>query len=200
MARSYRMRKRAEDRDRTRERIIRATMRVHDEKGVAPATFSEIADRAGVGVATVTRHFPTLGDLVRACGAHVWQEMRPPVPDAAPAVFAGIDTRPERLRRLVEELDGFYARGALRLGLASRDRELVPELDQFLSIVEAGVTAMVGEALRPADPSERALAVANAMMSFPVWAAFDRLGLPATELADLRVNLLECALRTADAT
>ena len=50
-------------------------MRVHDEKGVAPATFSEIAQRAGVGVATVTRHFPTLSDLVRACGAHVWQEM-----------------------------------------------------------------------------------------------------------------------------
>ena len=53
MARSYKMRKRAEERDRTRERILQATMSVHDEKGVAPATFSEIAKRAGVGVATV---------------------------------------------------------------------------------------------------------------------------------------------------
>jgi len=200
MARSYRMGKRAEDRDRTRERIIQATMRVHDEKGVAPATFSEIAERAGVGVATVTRHFPTLSDLVRACGAHVWQEMRPPVPDAAPAVFAGIHSMPERLRRLVEELDGFYARGALRLALAARDRELVPDLDQFLGMVETGVAAMVAEALRPAGLSERGLAVANAMMSFPVWAAFDRLGFPAAELTALRVNMLECALRAADPT
>ena len=198
MARSYKMRKRAEDRDRTRERIIQATMRVHDEKGVAPATFSEIAERAGVGVATVTRNFPTLSDLVRACGAHVWQEMRPPVPVAAAAVIAGIDSTPERLRRLVGELDGFYARGALRLALASRDRELVPELDQFLGAVEAGVAALVGEALRPAGLSDRALAVANAMMSFPVWAAFDRLGIPAAEFAELRVNLLECVLRSAD--
>jgi len=198
VARSYRMSKRAEDRERTRERIIRATMRVHDEKGVAPATFSEIAERAGVGVATVTRHFPALGDLVRACGAHVWREMRPPVPDAAPAVFAGIESMPERLRRLVEEIDAFYARGALRLGLAARDRELVPELDQFLDAVEAGVAAMVREALADSGVSDRAVAVANAMMSFPVWAAFDRLGLSGAGLTDLRVDLLECALRSAD--
>jgi len=36
----------------------------------------------------VSRYFPTLGDLVRACGAHVWQEMRPPTPDAVASVFA----------------------------------------------------------------------------------------------------------------
>lgn len=199
MARSYRMRKRAEERDRTRERIIQATMRVHDEKGVAPATFSEIAKRAGVGVATVCRHFPTLGDLVRACGAHVWQEMNPPVREAAPAMFAGAGSTRERLERLVTELDAFYARGALRLSLASRDRELVPELDQFLAAVDAGVAAMVGEALSGADQSERTIEVANAMMSFPVWAAFNRLGLPEAEMTKLRTNLLECALTAADA-
>lgn len=198
MARSYRMGKRAEDCDRTRERIIQATMRVHDEKGVAPATFSEIAKRAGVGVATVTRHFPTLGDLVRACGGHVWAEMRPPVPEAAPAVFAGAQSTRERLERLVRELDAFYERGALRLALASRDRELVPELDQFLGAVEAGVAAMVHEALRGADPSEQAVAAVNALMSFPVWAAFNRLGLAAAERTRLRTNLVECALKSAD--
>jgi len=193
------MRKRAEDRDQTRERILQATMSVHDEKGVAPATFSEIAKRAGVGVATVCRHFPTLGDLVRACGAHVWQEMRPPVAEAAPAVFVGAETTRERLERLVEEIDAFYARGALRLALASRDRELVPELDRFLGAVEAGVRAMVEEALNKANPSERMVEVANAMMSFPVWSAFDRLGLPAAELTRLRTDLLTCGLGVANA-
>src|SRR5215203_6814967 len=77
MARDYRMQKRAEARDQVRERIVEATMRLHDEKGVVPTTFAEVAERAGVGPATVSRHFPTLGDLVRACGAHVWHEMRP---------------------------------------------------------------------------------------------------------------------------
>jgi AcrR family transcriptional regulator len=197
MARSYRMKKRAEARDQTRERIIHATMQLHDEKGIAPTTFSEVAERAGVGVATVFRHFPKLGDLVRACGAHVWQEMRPPVPDGAAAVFAGLDTTPERMRRLVEEIDAFYARGALRLALAARDRDLLPELDQFLSAVEAGIDAMVREALKEAKLSPRAIEVALALMSFPVWAALDRLGLTAAERIRMRTDLLECGIRSA---
>lgn len=197
MARSYTMRKRAEARDLTRERILQATMQVHDEKGVAPTTFSEIAERAGVGLATVTRHFPTPGDLVRACGAHVWQEMRPPVPEAAAAVFAGSTTIRERLERLVAEVDGFYARGAHRLALAARDRELVPELDQFLSAVEAGVEALVNEALAGAGQSERTRRVVLALMTFPVWSALNRLALPPSEALALRVGLLECAIKAA---
>ncbi len=197
MARQYRMSRRAETRDRTRERIVRATMAVHDEKGVAPATFSEIAARAGVGTATVLRHFPTLGDLVQACGVHVWQEMQPPVPDAAPAVFAGLTTTRQRLTRLVEVVDAFYARGALRLRLAARDRELVPELDGFLRAVEAGVAALVAEALRGEKLPSQAAEVAAALMSFPVWDAFRRAELPAAEATRVRVRLLECGLRAA---
>lgn len=197
MARNYRMRKRAEDRDATRERIVAATMLVHDEKGVAPATFSEIAKRAGVGVATVSRHFPTPGDLVRACGAHVWEEMRPPTPDTAGAVFAGADTTRERLSRLVGELDAFYERGAHRLSLAARDRDLVPELEQFLQAVDAGVAAMVREALKPAGPSERVVAVAIAMMSFPVWERFSRMDWTKAELTEFRTSLLACGIEAA---
>lgn len=191
------MGRRAEARDLTRERIVQATMQVHDEKGVAPTTFSEIAERAGVGLATVTRHFPTPGDLVRACGAHVWQEMRPPVPEAAATVFAGSTTLRERLERLVAEVDGFYARGAHRLALAARDRELVPELDQFLSAIEAGVEALVDEALADAGQPERTRQVVLALMSFQVWSAFNRLDLPAPEALALRVSLLECAMKAA---
>jgi AcrR family transcriptional regulator len=187
----------AEARDLTRERIVRATMQVHDEKGVAPTTLSEIAERAGVGLATVTRHFPTPGELVRTCGAHVWQEMRPPVPETAAAVFTGSRTPRERLERLVAEVDGFYARGAHRLALAARDRQLVPELDRFLSAVEAGVGALVNEALADAGQSERTRQVVLALMTFQVWSAFDRLALPPSEALALRVGLLECAIKAA---
>ena len=45
----------------------------------------------------------------------------------------------ERLVKLVEELDAFYSRDALRLGLAGRDRELLPKLNGLLTAVEAGV-------------------------------------------------------------
>jgi AcrR family transcriptional regulator len=194
------MRRRAEARDLTRERIVQATMQVHDEKGVAPTTLSEIAERAGVGLATVTRHFPTPGDLVRACGAHVWQEMRPPVPETAAMVFAGSKTLRERLERLVAEIDGFYARGAHRLGLAARDRELVPEIDQFLSAVEAGVEALVNEALAESRQPERTRRLVLALMAFPVWSALNRLALPSSEALALRVGLLECAMKATRQT
>jgi AcrR family transcriptional regulator len=197
MTREYKMRKRAEALERTRERILQATMQVHDEKGVAPATFSDIAKRAGLGQATISRHFATIGDLVQACGMHVWVEMQPPTPDAAPAVFAGIETTHERLEKLVAEVDAFYRRGALRLGLASRDRELVPQLHGFLCAVEAGVEALVREALAMAGEPERAVKVAITLMSFPVWQQFQKLGLPQDELAALQVRFLNCAIAAA---
>jgi AcrR family transcriptional regulator len=197
MPREYRMRKRADDWQKTRDRILQATMQLHDEQGVVPTTFADIAKRAGIGQATLYRHFPTPGDLVRTCGGHVWQEMRPPTPDAAPAAFAGLASMPRRLERLVEEIDAFYRRGALRLGLAGRDRALMPELDQFLGAVEAGVEAFVREALAPAGLPERTVAVVVAMMSFPVWQRFSRLGLPEAEFRAFTLRLVQCAMRAA---
>jgi AcrR family transcriptional regulator len=197
MPRNYTMRKRAEAHGRTRDRIVQATLHLHDEKGVAPTTFCEIAERAGVGPATVNRHFPTVGALVQACGAHVWNEMRPPVPDTAAQVFEGTTKGRTRLERLVEELDAFYQRGAHRLALAARDRDLIPELDAFLTAVDVGVEALVREALAGADPASRQVRIAVALVSFPVWAAVGRSGLSGRELTAFRVRLLECPLGAA---
>ena len=147
--REYRMRKRAEGLDATRERIVEATAELHYEQGVEATSYVQIAERAGVGPATVYRHFPTLGSLVEACGASVWDEIQPPTPENAPAVFAGLETRQERLEHLVAELDAFYDRGAVWLGHAARDRDRVPELDAFLRHVDAGVEALVREAVGP---------------------------------------------------
>lgn len=199
MTRRYTLGKRAEAKEQTREKILRATMQLHDEKGVAPTTFADIAARAGVGQATVSRYFPTIGDLVQACGQHVWMEMRPPVPDMAKQVFAGVDGLEARIEKLVEEVDGFYARGSLRLDLASRDRDLLPQLDFFLSAVEAGVAALVREALAPLEPSDEAIEVVTALMGFRVWQSFGRAAIPAERRSVLRVRLLRCALKAADA-
>lgn len=192
------MGKRAESWHETRERILQATMQLHDEQGVAPTTFSDIAKRAGLGQATIYRHFPTLGDLVQACGGHVWQEMRPPTPDTAAGAFEGLPGLRERLERLVEEIDAFYRRGALRLGLAGRDRELIPALDHFLAAVEAGVEAYVKEALGPSKPSKRTVDVVAAMMSFPVWSRFTKLDLSGKKSRRLMLGLILCAMGAAE--
>lgn len=197
MTRQYKMGRRAQARDQTRERILRATMQLHDEQGVAPTTLTQVARRAGLGPATVFRHFPTVSDLVQACGQHVWIEMRPPMPQDAPAVFAGIETTRTRLAKLIDELDDFYGRGSLRLGLAARDRELLPELHGFLGAVEAGVEALVREALAKSGAKEEEIQVVIALTSFPVWTTLNRLGLPREELAAMKVRFLECAMRAA---
>jgi hypothetical protein len=112
-------------------------------------------------------------------------------------VFAGIETTHGRLVKLVETLDDFYGRGSLRLRLASRDRELVPPLHGFLSAVEAGVEALVRAALATSGEPERAVRVAITLTSFPVWLEFERLGLPKSELAELKLKLLQCGLAAA---
>jgi hypothetical protein len=127
----------------------------------------------------------------------VWHEMRPPTPDAVASVFAEIKTSGERLVRLVEELDAFYARGAHRLALAARDRELVPELDGFLTAVEAGVEALVREALAHTGDGAQVIQIAVALTSFQFWTRFTRVDLAPAELTRLKVKILEYALKAA---
>jgi AcrR family transcriptional regulator len=198
MPREYKMRKRADDWQKTRDRILQVTMQLHDEKGVVPTTFADIAKRAGIGQATLYRHFPTPGDLVRTCGGHVWQEMRPPMAEMASSVFEGLTGTAERLEKLVDEIDAFYRRGALRLGLAGRDRDLMPELDQFLKAVEAGVEAYVKEALAPSNAPRRTVEVVTAVMSFPVWQRFSQLELSGRKSRELTARLIHCAMRAAE--
>ena len=197
--REYRMKDRAKARDETRERILAATMQLHDEQGVAATSFVDIARRAGIGAATVYRHFETPGALVRACGEHVWAEMRPPQQEQAAELFDAVSGRDARLRRLVEALDAFYARGALRLERATADRDHVVELDQFLRAVEAGVSAWVGYAVKdPSEPAETPPPTIRrllALTSFGVWLSMLRAGLSAEERVDLLARLLACAMK-----
>lgn len=78
MTRSYRLNKRAESQDRTRQRIVDAAIELHQSKGLS-ATFGEIAQRANVGKVTVYRHFPDLTALVGACSGQYFE--RHPLPD-----------------------------------------------------------------------------------------------------------------------
>jgi len=195
--REYRMKERAKAQDETRERIVRATMQLHDENGVAATSFVDVARRAGIGAATVYRHFPTPGSLVRACGAHVWAEMDPPLPDQAGPVFEGLATRDERLLRLVGELDRFYRRGALRLSRASADRHRVPELNEFLLAVEAGVAALVREAVKEEALPEVALQLLLALTDFPVWASMQRIAIDPGEQSQLMARILGLAIDAA---
>lgn len=170
MTRIYRKSRRAEAQDETRARILRATMALHVEQGVATTSYPEVAARAGVGAATVYRHFPTLDSLVEACGAHIWDVIDVPNADRAAAAFAGLTTRAERLMRLAEELDGFYQRAEAPLWCAVRDQDRIAPLARFLADVGKAVGAFVAVALEE-EQDAVPVRVAAALADFAVWRA-----------------------------
>lgn len=190
--RKYQLQKRAEGLDATRERIVEATAALHYEQGVAATSYIQIAKRAGVGPATVYRHFPTLGSLVSACGAHVVEVTQPPMPENAPAVFAGLTEKGQRMERLVAELDAYYDRASVWLGIAARDRDSIPELDGFLRQVADGVEALVREAVG-AGSSEAEIRLMTALADVSVWQSLKRLDAPPAEFRRTMVGLLDCA-------
>src|SRR5579884_4264099 len=122
--RKYRSPTRTRNREQTRERIVKATVELHRERGILDTTHAMIAGRADVSVPTVYNHFPTRGDLVKACGAHI--QAGAPAIDV-PELLHGRSSY-ERARALVSrifDLHAYYAPWSVRV-LGEADR--VPEL------------------------------------------------------------------------
>lgn len=105
MARPYQLRRRAERQDETRQRIVEATIELHQTIGPARTTISEIAERAQVGRVTVYRHFPDEGTLSRACSGQYFE--RHPLPD--PNRWRTIGDPAERLQAGLRETYAYHA-------------------------------------------------------------------------------------------
>jgi AcrR family transcriptional regulator len=93
--RTYTMTSRARGVAETRRRVLDATVDLHGERLAADISLDDIAERAGVSVQTVLRHFGSRSGLVEAAFAHarseVEAERRAPVGDVAAAVRAIVD-------------------------------------------------------------------------------------------------------------
>ncbi len=130
--------------------LLRAAMSVFSQSGV-DAPIREIAERAGVGVGTVYRHFPQRSDLIAA----VFRNEVDACADAAASLAAnhGPD---EALRRWVERYAGFIA---AKRGLAAAlhsgdpaydtlpvyfDKRLRPALEGLLASAAAAGSIRAG--------------------------------------------------------
>ena len=102
MARAYQLKRRAERQDETRQRIVEATIELHQTIGPAATTVTEIAQRAGV------RTRDSLPSLPRR--AHARARMQRPVLRASPRSRPGTVACDRGSRRAPE--DG--ARGGVR--------------------------------------------------------------------------------------
>lgn len=124
--RAYRMRKRSELVDRTRQRITEAAVRLHTTVGPSVTSMSAVADEAGVTRLTLYRHFPSKDELFGACMSH-WRSLHPP-PDADR--WRAISPFEARVRTAIAELYRWYAENGEDLYPIYRDAAHTPESNQ----------------------------------------------------------------------
>ena len=170
-------------------------MALHAEQGILATSWEDIARRADVAVATVYRHYPTLDELMRACGARVHAEIQPPDPAAAPQLFADVPTLSERVALLVREMFAFYARAGVAFEAVLREGHQLPALAAHGAQLREIHEQFVREALRPLDPDEHMVQLIAALTDFLVWKSLADRGVAQETMADEVSKLLMCMVR-----
>jgi AcrR family transcriptional regulator len=188
--RKYDMTRRASAAAQTRQRIIDATRQLHTTQGIAATSWDDIAARAGVGVGTVYRHFPSLDELIPACGEVSMQIVALPDPQRVASLFDGADAPAERIERLVREAFAIYERGAPELRAARNEADVHPHVAEAAEKLEASLTALVDSALEPLDVTPADRAVVRAMVDLGTWQALRDQGLRPAEAVDAASQML----------
>jgi AcrR family transcriptional regulator len=188
--RKYDMTRRASAVAQTRRRIIDATRELHTEQGIAATSWDDIAARAGVGVGTVYRHFPSLDELIPACDEISMQIVALPDPQDVPLLFDGIDAPAERIERLVREAFAIYERGAPELRAIRNEPDVHPHVAEAGEQLEASLTALVEAAVEPLGVTRADRAVVRAMVDLGTWQALRTQGLEPTAAVDAVSRML----------
>lgn len=182
--RKYDLGQRAATAAATRRRIVEATVALHREQGIVATTHRDIAARADVGLGTVYRNFPTIDDLVSACGSHLMEQTRPPGPE----VFDGLRGRRVRLRRLVAEIFEWYERyPQWRRAICDSDR-----LDVLARVVRRrdGMLRDLVQAALGADAGADTVDAVRAILDFEVYRSLVDGGRTTAEAASLVADML----------
>jgi AcrR family transcriptional regulator len=171
--RKYDMTRRATAAAQTRRRIVDATLDLHGEQGIAATSWDDIAMRAGVGVGTVYRHFPSLDELIPACGEITRQLVAAPDPESARELFDGVDDPKERIERLAREAFAIYDRAAPQLRAIRNEPDVHANVAEADREIEASLAALVDVALEPfvTTPADRA--IVRAMIDLNTWDALN---------------------------
>lgn len=185
------MERRAAAREATRRRIVEATARLHAERGVLGTSWRDIAKEADVAVATVYAHFPSLEELLPACGQLVMEQARPPRAEEAPGLIEGAATTEERLERVAFELFSFYDRGGPHLEVDVREREL-PGMREWEEHQRATVTAFVRAALGEAASDRSTLQTASALLDISTFKSLRTRGVATRTAARRMAAAIAC--------
>jgi AcrR family transcriptional regulator len=172
-SRPYRMQRRAESQEQTRQRIVESAVALHGTDGPSRTSLSAIAERAGVRRSTLYRHFEDEDALFDACTAH-WLASNP-LPDLA--AWGAIGDPDERLRVALGELYAYYGRNERMLENLFRDEELPLVRERFGAfrgyLQAVRDTLMAGRIARGAARRRTQAAIGHAT-SFSTWRSLVR--------------------------
>ena len=198
--RKYTLRKRAAQQDETRQRIVEATMALHEELGPRLPPIAPTADRAGVQPLPVSRPFGDETALFQACTV-CWLERHPP--PALPAVVANDASAAEAATREgLHALYRYYAGTRRMWEVSYRDVELVPAMhgpmqdvvDHMAAYRDALVSAWPGPQDSPMLRATLALGV-----HFATWRTLADQGLDDGAMAALVARWASAAAAEASA-
>jgi AcrR family transcriptional regulator len=146
MTRTYTLKKRAEQQEQTRRRIVEAAIDLHSSVGPALTTLSQVAERAGVQRHTLYAHFPDERSLYMACSGLTLE--RDPLPDAA--AWRAIEDPRERLRVGLDAVYSWYERNAEYHPLTREIAELrfEPSMAAYQEVLGADLNATQQALLR----------------------------------------------------
>ena len=181
--RRYVMKKRTTAVADTRQRILEATIKLHGKKGIFGTSWHDIARAADVAVGTVYKHFPSLEELVPACGELLMMRIRPPSPEDADIIIGEATEPAERLRRVANELFGFYERGGSHLESDLREREL-PAIREWEEFLRAMTAHFVRVALSERNLCEGEVQAISVLLDLPTYSAMRVRGITTDHAAE----------------
>jgi len=171
MARTYTLKRRAEQQAETRRRIVEAAVELHSTVGPAFTTVSMVAERAGVQRHTFYAHFPDERSLLMACSGLTME--RDPLPD--PAAWRMIGDRGERLRGGLGAIYDWYERNADMAACVLRDAEYHPLTREVAALRFGPYMAAYNEVLGEGLGTEKG-AMLRLALSFFTWRTLVREG------------------------
>jgi AcrR family transcriptional regulator len=190
MARTYTLKRRAEQQAETRRRIVEAAVDLHSSVGPAQTTFSMVAERAGVQRHTLYAHFPNERSLFLACSGMAME--RDPLPEAGP--WRDIENRRERLRVGLAALYGWYGRNAELAACVLRDAEYHPLTKEIAEMRMGPHMAAYQETLGAKLSGAKQRAMLRLALSFFTWRTLVREGgLTQAEAVRIMVQAIEAA-------
>lgn len=170
----------------TRQRIVEATLTLHDEQGISATSVRDIAARAAVAPSTVLQHFPEMSGLIRACGE--LSSQLAPMPGEL--LLAGVDRPAERIQRIAAAMFEWWELLGPGLDHLRTDRHRIPEVDAWFSDVAGRHRSLAAAALQPRGDAER-VDMLVALTTPDAWAVLRAAGLEAGSAA-VRVARLIC--------